>query len=317
MARTHARRFPLPVDRPDAAGQLASMKWILALALIGTFPAQAQRYKVLHAFTGSSLDGANPYAKLTLDPAGGLYGTTEMGGASGFGVVFTLDSTGTFAVLHSFAGGVDGRFPGAHLIRDAAGYLYGTTSEGGASEAGIVFRLDTAGTETVLYTFSGGADGYSPLAGLTRDPAGNLYGTTVLGGEANQGVAFKLSTTGKETVLYNFGGPQGSYPKAGLTWDPAGHLYGTTYNGGTTACTGNGCGVVYRLSLSGKETVLDDFTGASDGVYPISGLIRDSAGNLYGTASMGGAVGYGTVFKVDATGAETVLHNFTPYEPSK
>jgi uncharacterized repeat protein (TIGR03803 family) len=173
------------------------------------------------------------------------------------------------------------------------------------------FKLDTAGTETVLYTFTGGADGHSPLAGLTRDPAGNLYGTTVLGGEYNEGVAFKLSTTGKETVLYNFGGPQGSYPKAGLTWDPAGHLYGTTYNGGTTACIGNGCGVVYRLSLSGRETVLDNFTGASDGVYPISGLIRDSAGNLYGTASMGGTIGYGTVFKVDATGAETVLHNFT------
>ncbi len=240
------------------------------------------------------MDGANPYAKLTLDPAGSLYGTTEIGGASGFGVVFRLDSTGTFAVLHNFAGGVDGRFPWAHLIRDSSGYLYGTTSEGGASEAGIVFKLDTAGTETVLYTFTGGADGHSPLAGLTRDPAGNLYGTTVLGGEYNEGVAFKLSTTGKETVLYNFGGPQGSYPKAGLTWDPAGHLYGTTYNGGTTTCIGNGCGVVYRLSLSGKETVLDNFAGASDGVYPISGLIRDSAGSGTGNC----IYGCGVVFKI-------------------
>jgi uncharacterized repeat protein (TIGR03803 family) len=273
---------------------------------IATPAAQAQTYTLLHRFRVSPTDGANPHAGLIGDPAGNLYGTTDYGGAFGFGVVFKLDKTGE-TVLYSFTGGADGGNPLAGLIRDAAGNLYGTTSYGGASGWGVVFKLDTTGAETVLDTFTPRADGVYPDAGLIGDSAGNLYGTTYDGGASNGGVVFKLDTTRAETVLYSFtGGADGGHPEAGLIRDPAGNLYGATRWGGAF-----GCGVVFKLDTAGTETVLYSFTGRADGAYPVAGLIQDSAGNLYGTTYEGGASGLGVVFKLDTTGTETVLHTFT------
>jgi uncharacterized repeat protein (TIGR03803 family) len=155
-----------------------------------------------------------------------------------------------------------------------------------------VYKLDTASHETVLYSFTGGADGRNPYGGVIRDSAGNLYGTTVEGGTANSGVVYKLDTTGHETVLYSFtGGPDGGGP-SGVIRDSAGNLYGTA-SGGTA-----GQGVVYELDTAGQETVLHSFTGGADGYYPNGGVIRDSAGNLYGTTSNGGQTGGGVVFKL-------------------
>jgi uncharacterized repeat protein (TIGR03803 family) len=278
---------------------------------------------VLHAFRGSPLDGNYPLARLLRDPAGNLYGTTIYGGHSrcsgGCGTLFKVDTSGNETVLYRFTGPPDGQYPEANLVRDPTGNLYGTTCEGGGSDSGTVFKLDRTGKETVLHSFTGGADGSCPIAGLLRDPAGNLYGTTTRGGASacdppyGCGTVFKVDTSGNETVLYRFTGPpDGQYPEANLVRDAAGNLYGTTALGGASACyPPYGCGTVFRLDTTGGEVVLHRFTGGADGAEPLAGLVRDAAGNLYGTTGYGGLRDKGTVFKLDTTGKENVLHSFT------
>jgi len=274
---------------------------------------------VLYSFTGGA-DGAFPLAGLIRDAAGNLYGTTEYGGdltcnsGVGCGTVFKVDTTGKETVLHSFTG-KDGTSPIAGMIRDAAGNLYGTTPQGGAFASGTAFKLDATGKETVLYTFTGGrggTDGFYPDGALMKDAAGNLYGTTAYGGNYSFGTVFKVDSTGKETVLYRFrGGWNGLNPVGGLIMDKAGNLYGATQGGGNFFD-----GTVFKLNTTGYKTVLHSFAGGADGVYPVAGVIADTAGNLYGTTQYGGGVacfggGCGTVFKLDKTGKETVLHSFT------
>jgi uncharacterized repeat protein (TIGR03803 family) len=205
-------------------------------------------------------------------------------------------------------------YPVAGVIMDANGILYGTTYYGGASGAGTVFKLDmTTGIETVLYPFTGGNDGSNPVAGVIMDAKGNLYGTAMFGGTSPNcgplgcGVAFKLDTNNLETVLHTFGnggGGEGANPTAGLFRDAKGSLYGTTEYGGGSSL---GSGMVFRLDKTGKETKLKIFEGLSDGAAPYAGLIRDKAGNLYGTAQFGGNLadctsysgnGCGVVFKI-------------------
>ena len=223
---------------------------------------------VLHHFTGGS-DGQYPFGRLIADAAGNLYGTTFYGGGSsscllGCGTVFELqpnpDGTYSETLLHSFAGGDrDGAAPFAGLLADAAGNLYGTTSEGGDTRAcqfgcGTVFtltpNLDGTYSENVLHSFGGGSDGQAPFAGLIADAVGNLYGTTNAGGVVDPG------------------------------------------------CEGNGfgCGTMFIMTASRTLHVLHTFT-LSDGANPVAGLIADAAGNLYGTTSFGGANNHGTVFK--------------------
>ena len=228
-------------------------------------------------------------------------------------------------VLHSFAESPDGDGPyyGA-LVLDKKGNLYGTTiTGGGASGAGTIFKVTPSGKEKVLYSFTGGTDGANPLAELVFDTQGNLYGTTVAGGRDSCnapfgygcGVVFKLSKAGKEKVLYSFsGGRDGANPYAGLARDAKGNLYGTTvYGGASSNCPAGECGVVFRLSRTGKERVLYSFCSQSkctDGLFPQGGLVFDAKGNLYGTTVYGGAYGEGTVFKVTPWGKETVLYSF-------
>ena len=276
---------------------------------------------VLHNFAGSPTDGAgpSPYAPLISDASGNLYGTTGGGGASDGGVVFKVDPAGKESVLYNFTGGPDGGNP-AGLVQDAAGNLYGTTTAGGAYGQGVVFKLDPTGKETVLYTFTGGADGAGPYATLVRDDAGNLYGITSRGGSFSSGgrsfgVVFKVNSTGTETVLHEFtGGADGSLP-VGLIQDSAGNLYGTTAYGGDLSTGGSlhpGCGVVFKLDPTGKATVLYTFNGYTDGCEPLAVLVRDAAGNLYGTTETSGACQLcGVVFKLDMSGKLTVLYTFT------
>ena len=284
---------------------------------------------VLYNFTGINADGANPAAALTMDTAGNLYGTTLHGGSAGEGIVFKLDPTGKETVLHSFTGiSGDGANPGGTLVIDGAGNLYGTTLNGGSASKGIVFKLDSTGTETVLYSFTGtNGDGANPQSGLVIDSSGNLFGTLASGGTAGKGIVFKVDPTGLETVLHSFTGTSGdgSEPLASLTQDSAGNLYGTTWLGGTS-----GGGTIFQLNSANQETVLFSFAGLNgDGAGPSTGLvppsialIQDSAGNLYGTTGLGGASavsyrsGAGTVFKLDPTGKETVLHRIAPCDPS-
>jgi uncharacterized repeat protein (TIGR03803 family) len=279
---------------------------------------------VLHRFTGK--DGAGPIAGLIFDTAGNLYGTTALGGRDNVGTVFKLmpntDGSWTETVLHSFTGGLDGRNPSAGLIFDTAGNLYGTTQGEFGHTSGNVFKLmpnsDRSWTETVLYSFTGGADGGFPFAGLIFDTARNLYGTTHMGGRDNLGTVFKLMPNSDgswtETVLHSFTlGPDGQGPDDGLIFDTAGNLYGTTQYGGP-----DDAGTVFKLMPnsdgSWTETVLYSFTGGADGFEPQAGLIFDTAGNLYGTTPGGGAAGLGVVFKLvpnsNGKWKETVLHSF-------
>jgi uncharacterized repeat protein (TIGR03803 family) len=263
---------------------------------------------VLYSFTGGA-DGGWPNAGVIRDSAGNLYGTASGGGTAHFGVVYKVDSTGHETVLYSFTGQPDGAYPAAGVIRDSGGNLYGTTNRGGTANAGAVYKLDAGGHETVLYSFTGGADGRDPSGGVIRDSGGNLYGTTVHGGTANAGVVYKLDATGHETMLYSFtGGVDGGYPGSGVIRDTAGNLYGTTISGGMAG--GVAGGVVFELDPAGHETVLYSFTSGVNGDSPYTGVIRDSAGNFYGTLSFGGAGNAGVVYKLDATGHETVLHSF-------
>jgi uncharacterized repeat protein (TIGR03803 family) len=229
----------------------------------------------------------------------------------------------TLSVLHKFAGKPDGAGPFAGLVRDAAGNLYGTTVYGGSTGDpgyGVVFKVDSSGAETVLYSFTGAADGAYPYGGLVQDTAGNLYGTTVQGGAYGCsgygcGTVFKVSTKGKETVLYNFmgGSSDGCYPDAALVRDSAGNLYGTT-----RSCGASGYGTVFRVSQGGTEAVLHSFVGgASDGAIPLwGGLLMDTKGNLYGVTEAGGgtgcidAYGCGVVYRLNKNGVLTVLHGF-------
>jgi uncharacterized repeat protein (TIGR03803 family) len=236
----------------------------------------------------------------------------------------------TFTVLHRFKGGpTDGNAP-MGLVRDAAGNLYGTTEYGGAYGAGTIFKLDTAEKITILFNFFHGGpqsvkdDGANPMAGLTIDALGNLYGTTYNGGDLTChensigcGAVFRLDTTGKLTVLHRFHKTDGSNPRAGTTLDPAGNLYGTTYWGGPGGCIDGlghpaGCGVVFKLEPTGKLTVLDGFTATNDGVNPEGELLLDAAGNVYGTTgedtSFGDILCCGSVFKVDQHGNEIIFY---------
>jgi uncharacterized repeat protein (TIGR03803 family) len=308
------------------AGLLMLGAAALAAALLAPAEGAAASYQVLYKFCSQShcLDGVSPSASLIIDEAGNLFGTTREGGFQNGGVVFKLASDGTETVLHDFcssSGCADGRRPQASLIIDGYGNLYGTTVYGGTSGNGVVFGLFRTPPPfeeyryRILYSFcaqSGCADGALPVAGLAADTAGNLYGTTWVGGTAGAGVVFKLAPDGTETVLYNFcsqdGCADGAYPLASLIIDGAGNLYGTTRGGGF-----QNEGVVFNLTPDGTETVLYSFCGrivCADGAYPEAGLIIDGGGNLYGTTYSGGFGQQGVAFELAPDGTETVLWNF-------
>ena len=298
--------------------------------------ASAQTESLLYSFCpqDNCNDGSGPYAGVVFDEKGNLYGTTYYGGPydecehGGCGVVFKLTPEGRETVLHSFCARgypcADGAAPSAGVIFDQKGNLYGTTQYGGTHGAGVAFKLTPKGKYEILYSFCAHdncTDGYYPAAGLVFDREGNLYGTTPVGGAYGAGVVFKLTPEGKETVLYSFcpqrGCTDGQNPYAGLVFDLKGNLYGTTLFGGPHAeCYGYaGCGVVFKLTPDGKETVLYSFcaqTNCTDGAEPYAGVVFDQKENLYGTTYYGGAYGYGAVFKLTPEGKETVLYSFCP-----
>jgi uncharacterized repeat protein (TIGR03803 family) len=299
--------------------------------------AWAQTESVFYGFCSQTncTDGENPVAGLVFDPKGNLYGTTYSGGAydqcnynEHCGVVFKLTPKGKETVLYTFCAQTnctDGENPYAAVVLDRKGNLYGTTVNGGAHGVGVVFKLTPEGKETVLYSFCARdncPDGYDPSSGLVLDQKGNLYGTTQYGGAHGAGIVFKVTPKGKETVLYSFCAQNncadGAQPMAGLVFDQKGNLYGTTYFGGVynSNCLygDSNCGVVFKLTPKGKETVLHTFctqNNCADGGNPAAGLVIDPRGNLYGTTGWGGANGVGgVVFKLTPKGKETVLYSF-------
>ena len=290
---------------------------------------------VLHSFTGgwdymhgvplSGGDGIFPKPGVVRDAAGNLYGTTyegggyctdPRGGIIGCGTVFKIDPAGNETVLHAFNLTSDGAYPSSLAI-DASGNLYGATSMGGGSwpptcnvsmyGCGTVFRIDTNGDETVLHTFSGWE---TPNAGVILDAAGNLYGTTSSGGGTSCcGNVFRIDAAGNYSVLHSFTSADGGPPQ-GLVRDATGNLFGTIGSGGSA-----GYGSIFKIDAAGNYSVLHNFSG-SDGKNPSGPLVLDAWGNLYGSAQYGGgdascgALGCGTVFRIDAAGNFSVLHSF-------
>jgi len=267
----------------------------LALAVFSNL-ARAQTQTVLHEFMQT--DGEYPYAGVTLDQQGRIYGATSGGGIYGDGVIYRLIQHGQGWVLspiYSFGSqNHDGSQPLARVVFGPDGLLYGTTSAGGTYGYGTVFSLQPPATtckttfcpwhETVLHSFTSTGDGIQPEFGdLAIDRSGNIYGTTLYGGRTNQGVVFKLSRSGSgwmESVLWSFTCQDdgGCKPYSGLIFDSAGNLYGTTNSGGSA-----GFGTVYELSPTQSgwtETTLYTFTGENGN--GAGGLIMDGRGNLYG-----------------------------------
>jgi uncharacterized repeat protein (TIGR03803 family) len=300
--------------------------FLLVSAIVPAQAQQATKYKVLHAFTGGN-DGGGLWGSLLLDERGDIYGTTIAGGTKGKGGTafkLTRGANGTWkeTVLYNFCslpGCADGGGSFAGLIFDGAGNLYGTTESGGAHVYGTVFRLTPSADgwkETLLHSFGFNKYGCCPQASLVMDSAGNLFGTA--------SVAFELSTGGdgwKETVLHDFTGQNGDGSGAytGLVLDAAGNLYGVTLHGGGGGC-GGGCGTAYQLQPTTgggwEEHILHDFdTGGDTMAFPDGPLLPGSIGNLYGTASVGGATGNGTVYRLtlesDGHWKATILHSFT------
>ena len=265
---------------------------------------------ILHNFTGP--DGAEPAAPLIEDSGGNLYGTTYSGGSFAYyGTAFKIDAYLNESVLHSFNCCVqtDGWGPNSGLMMDSSGNLLGTTFGGGSGNDGIAYKIAPTDNFTVLHDFSW-SDGSEPN-GLVQGLSGDIYGATTYGGSSECrpgcGVVFKVDTSGNESSLHIFSGLRGTgrNPMGTLAGDAAGNLYGTTFHGGGV----RDYGLIYKVAPSGSETVLHRFNGA-DGAHPKAGLLIDSAGDLFGTASAGGSFGHGVVFELDASGNFTVLHNF-------
>ena len=272
-----------------------------------------QTKTTLHSF--SAPDGVFPTSPLLLDAQGNLYGTASQGGAHNRGTVFSMTPDGTETVLYSFKSSPDATNPGAGVIRDDLGNLYGTTGFNGGHLSGAVFQVSPDGKEKVLWAFKNSPDGKEPRAGLVRDAEGNLYGTTSYGGDHHSafghGIVFQLTPDGTEKVLYSFTGADGSNPNSTLLRDAQGNLYGTTLNGGAF-----GFGTVFVVASDGTERVLHSFAGGTDGAFPAGGLVRDGTGNFYGTTLAGAdpscsnGGGCGMVFKLARSGTETILYRF-------
>jgi uncharacterized repeat protein (TIGR03803 family) len=243
---------------------------------------------------------------LVQDSNGNFFGAALGSGVNGQGAVFELDFGGNFTVLHSFGFSyVDGASPNSELVQGSDGSFYGTTSSGGTNSAGTVFKLDPSGNYSVLHDFEGGDGGEGP-GGVILGGDGNFYGTTYAGGSNNAGTIFKLEPSGNFTVLHSFDGSSGGNYPSGMIQANDGNFYGTTSYGGSSA----GLGTVFKLSSSGSFSILHKFVGPLGGVYPSSGVIQASDGNLYGTTQGGGTYGLGVVFKIGLSGNFSVLHVF-------
>ncbi len=230
--------------------------------------------------------------------------------------------------LHAFTGGADGADPNP-LIRDAEGNLYGTTASGGflgcpqgVGGCGVVYEVTKDGQYTILYSFKGGnGDGGFPVSGVTRDPAGNLFGTTE-GGNGAPSTIYEITSSGEEKILRYLGNANfkdGAAANSAPILDSKGNLFGNTRYGGDSSCgfNGNGCGVVYEIQANGKFRVLYTFTSLADGIEPVGSPVIDSQGNLFGTTGLGGDLscdrpnGCGVIYELDHTGKYRILHKFT------
>jgi uncharacterized repeat protein (TIGR03803 family) len=281
---------------------------VMVLAtLSAAIPACAETYSVLYDFGSRSGDPSNPLGSIAQGRDGALYGTSLFGGANGVGAVFKVTPGGQARVLYSFcaqAHCADGEYPYGGLTLRPNGHFLGTTNEGGTYNFGTIFDISQAGTITVLYSFTGGADGKYPIAAPIAGPGGGFYGTASSGGiSSGCGTLYRFTAPGSVVqVLHSFDGTDGCDPEQPLVWGTDGNFYGTTNGGGTS-----GFGVLFQSTPSGSVTVLHDFSTYNSGTS--APLIQGGDGSFYGTTvgDTDGTIG-GTVFQIAAGGTYTVLH---------
>jgi uncharacterized repeat protein (TIGR03803 family) len=296
--------------------QVCAIFMMFAAALI-FLPAvlAAQTFRSMHSFKGP--EGANPYAPLIQATDGNLYGTTTDGGAYGSGNIFKMTWGGKVTSLYDFCSQpncLDGEYPVTALTEGPDGNFYGTTQSGGTSNWGTVFKITPTGTLTTLHSFSG-SDGAAPYGTLLLAANGDFYGTVNEGGANGAGTLYTITSSGVLTTLYNFcsiaGCPDGQYPVGPLIQASDGNLYGTTYAGGDyAACNVDGCGIVFKMTLSGKLTTLHTFDD-TEGEYPSGGVVEGADKLFYGTANSGGAYDDGIIFTIDSSGDFSTLYNFS------
>ena len=287
------------------------------LALVPNLPAQSATPTVLADFAASSNPNGptNAVTPLIQDGNGNFYGTTNGGGANGLGSIYELTAAGQYVTLYNFTA-ADGQFPNGSLYRTSDGSLYGTTFRGGTNNYGTVFQLTPAGVLNTLHSFNL-TDGRGPVGALFVDGTGNFYGVTAGGGVNNTGTIYQLATNGTLTTLHSFVTADGTAPQNGLIQAGDGKFYGTTSYNGTPDNRGTGNGTVFSYNPNGGAyTVVHQFDGANDGNGAFAGLIQGRDGAFYGANPTGGANGQGTLFKVTAGGAFTVLHAFSALDAS-
>jgi uncharacterized repeat protein (TIGR03803 family) len=296
-------------------GPLMRLLWVAVLVL-PVFGAQGGVVlTTLHSFQFFP-NGANPQAALLQGSDGYFYGTTTSGGTSNYGTVFTISTSGALTSLYSFTGGNDGGNPVAALVQGSDGFFYGTTEFGGKNDSGTVFKIDTNGALTNLYSFRGGNDGIYPAAALVEGGDGNFYGTAPNGGDdsltdwflgygvSGLGTVFKISTNGALTSLYSFLGGDDEGGPNGLIRGSDGFFYGTTSGEGDP-------GTVFQISSNGALTTLYLFAGGNDGGNPVAALAQGRDGYFYGTTEYSDTNIAGTVFKIATNGSLTTLYSFT------
>jgi len=252
----------------------------------------------------SNKNAVSPYTALTQGTNGSFYGVAENADSPGNGSIYTITPEGSFNIIYTFTGGVDGNSPVGPLALGSDGNFYGMTTNGGAHGHGDVFRLAPDGTLTNLYSFTGGADGYNPDGALIQGSDGDFYGVTrlnVISGFTFYGTIFKISTNGMFATLYALNPGvtgDGTHPFAGLVQGLDGNFYGSTLLGGTA-----NAGTVFRISPAGSFSTLLSFDGSDDGAEPTAAMVQDAGGNLYGTTTVGGPYGKGSIFKLTITSA--------------
>jgi uncharacterized repeat protein (TIGR03803 family) len=297
---------------------------VIAAALLFAVAANAQTYNPLYTYpqTKGNNTGILPPDAMSQGQDGTLYTTDAYNGTHNFGTVFKMTTAGQPTAIYNFCpqtGCLDGGLPMGGVALGFDGNLYGTTQGGGKHAAGTVFKVTPLGTLTTLWTFANGTDDSVPIFALLQAQDGNLYGVSLAQYNGQYGAFYKVSSSGVFSVLHDFTFTDGSNPNL-PTAGTDGNFYGTTYLGGSPACAGYQyrCGVVYKLTPNGKDTVLWNFKGfyGNDGALPVGVLVQGYDGNYYGATREGGnsancGGGCGAVFKITPAGVLTILHNFT------
>ncbi len=254
-------------------------------------------------------DGAYPDGELIKGPDGYLYGLTSAGGLNSYGTIFKISTSGNFSVIKHLGLSADGSSPHGHLTLASDGNFYGITYGGGSFSGGTVFKLTPGGVYSVIHQIDRTTEGGNAYGSLTEGKDGNLYAITYGGGTYNYGTIFKITKAGVLTVLKHLNGnSDGGSSESDLTEAKDGSFYGTCYGGGQF-----GSGTIFKITKAGAYTVVRNFSAATDGGYPYSGLMQDTDDNFYGITRSGGSKSGGTIYKLTTAGVYTVIHPIDYY----